>query len=434
MTLYVRFVRKESSEAAAAVLMSTEAVPLLEYVPRQPEIEVSRTAGRREGSFPVDHRTANVTETLRLAIACDHTGYLRTLQQLFYIALEWSEQFRKDQYIAVEVRDTSRHTDWYSARVYFGRVALEDAHGKVVEVDVERDPYWRGPERIVRLSNTSTSTFASSVTIYNHDSEWVGRDNWVTIAEDIGGDVPADTVIRLQNTDSTGDIGRVRIGWQDRPQLLTLEGENGGGTVYTSDAMSNGAYGRGTLFEWTLPQSNIVDYTGQFRVLANGALTGNWQCRIGYEITPLQRGASVAGRPGWTDLGAFSLPPGGYVWPTRYPIKVWLSGTVTSALDFLLFMPLQQYREWRYTAYNAFEGDCTQDDGLLDELVFIWNGLKMPVINGYGDRIRLHPAGMLPGDKRQMLTFALASTTGTAPANKTAIVQVRVAERWGILP
>jgi hypothetical protein len=434
MTLYVRFVRKESSEAAASVLMSTEAVPLLDYVPRQPEIEVFRTAGRREGSFPVDHRTANVTETLRLAIACDHTGYLRTLQQLFYIALEWAEQFRKDQYIAIEVRDTSRHTDWYSARVYFGRVTLTESHGKVVEVEVERDPYWRGPERIVRLSNTSTETFASSVTIYNHDSGWEGRDNWVTIAEDIGGDVPADTVIRLQNTSTTGDIGVVHVGWQDRPQLLTLEGENGGATVYAADGYSNGALGRGTAFEWTLPQSNIVDYTGMFRVLANGVLVGDWQCRLGYEITPLQRGATVTGGAGWTDMGVFSLPPGGYVHPTRYPISVWLSGDTDSSLDFVLFMPLQQYRKWRYIAYNAAEGDCTEDNGILDELVFLWNGLKMPVVNGYGDRIRLHPARMLPGDKRQMLVFAMQASTGGAPADRTAVVQVRVAERWGIVP
>jgi hypothetical protein len=171
-----------------------------------------------------------------------------------------------------------------------------------------------------------------------------------------------------------------------------------------------------------------------FRVLANGTLVGDWQCRLGYEITPLQRGATITGGAGWTDMGVFSLPPGGYVWPTRYPVTVQLLGDVASTLDFLLFMPLQQYREWRYIAYNAGEGDCTEDNAILDELVFIWDGLKMPVVNGYGDRIRLHPAGMLPGDKRQMLTFALASTTGTAPASKTAVVQVRVAERWGIVP
>jgi len=128
------------------------------------------------------------------------------------------------------------------------------------------------------------------------------------------------------------------------------------------------------------------------------------------------------------------LPPGGYVHPFRYPMRIWLDGSAAGTLDYLMFMPIQQYRHLKFRGYNCLPGACIVDDGIRDELIYDFNGQALPVLDGYGDPIEVWPSGLLPGNRQQMLVFAMTSDTGGAAPLRTAEVQVTVRPRYNVVP
>lgn len=277
--------------------------------------------------------------------------------------------------------------------------------------------------------------------ITNCDDDRYGNDNFV-IVDAPGGDVPTPARIKIRNTYATNPATRlkeVRIGWYDRPHYLTLEGEASESSIVTidSDAKYSGlARATAQNYQWTLAQSNIVDFVGLFRVLANGDLSGGtWSLSTGYELTRLQTAKAVAGQSGWTDLGLISLPPGGYVHPFRYPVRIWMDGSASGHLDYLMFMPIQQWRHVRFDrGYNCAVGACIVDDGIRDELIYDFNGKALPILAGWGDPIELWPAGTLPGNQQQMLVFAMTNDFDRAEPLRTADVQVTVRPRYNVVP
>lgn len=411
---------------------------VLEYVPVGAPTNVTSTPGRRVGSRPVASTIGNVTESLTLKVIGSASAAQRTLNQAFTLALEWSKQFRRDMRFVARIRDPQRHQEWFEAEVFGGRAELDSSSGRVLRVNWEREPYWSGAEQIVKMRNTVVEGY--TLGIYNHDDDRFGHDNFVII-DAPGGDVPTPARIRIRNTHTTTPATRlkeVRIGWYDRPHYLTLEGENseaGIGTIDSAENYSNQARAAAQNYQWTLQQSNIVDFVGLFRVLANGDLSGGtWTMSTGYELTKMQSAKSVAGRSGWTDLGLISLPPGGYVHPFRYPVRIWLTGSAIGHLDYLMFMPIQQWRHLRFRGYNCVPGACIVDDGIRDELIYDFNGQALPMLDGWGDPIEIWPAGILPGNQQQMLVFAMTNDFDGAEPMRTADVQVTVRPRYNVVP
>jgi len=221
-------------------------------------------------------------------------------------------------------------------------------------------------------------------------------------------------------------------------EYLTLEGENselGIATIDPDENYSNQARAQAQNFQWTLPQSNIIDYVGLFRVFANGYLiNATWQISAGYEITRQQTTKPVVGRSGWTDLGIISLPPGGYVHPFRYPVRIWLDGSTIGNLDYLIFMPIMQFRRIKFRGYNCVPGACVVDDGIRDELIYDFDGQSMPVLDGWGDPIEIWPVGILPGTRQQILMFAMTNDFGGAEPLRSADVQITVRPRYNVVP
>jgi hypothetical protein len=435
--LEIHFARIEAAPTGGddvIVVPLTGAMRVLEYIPAPAGVSVTRTPGRRVGARPVASTVDNVTETLTLRASGDVTLALRTLNQAMNMALEWSKQFRRDMRFVARLRDPDRHQEWFEAELFGGRVEMERDSGRVLRLTWEREPYWSGAEQILRLRNTVANDYA--LTIYNHDDGGYGHDNFV-IVDAPAGDVPTPARIKIRNTYTSGRLAGVRIGWYDRPHYLTLEGEASelAPSIVTDAQYSDGAWATATAFQWTLAQSNIVDYVGLFRVLANGNLNGgDWTMSAGYELTRMQTSRAVAGASGWTDLGLISLPPGGYVHPFRYPMRIWLDGSAAGTLDYLMFMPIQQYRHLKFRGYNCLPGACIVDDGIRDELIYDFNGQALPVLDGYGDPIEVWPSGLLPGNRQQMLVFAMTSDTGGAAPLRTAEVQVTVRPRYNVVP
>jgi hypothetical protein len=445
--LQLRFARIEWTVSGEIVTVTAIAPPLdvLEYVSADPRVRTVWTRGVDVGEWPVGHEVGNVTETLIVSVRCDAPEWLRILRGALERARYWAEGFRRDMHTVIQVRDPARHgvNEWFEAILFGGQVHFADSGGRTLRVVLERAPYWYGAERRLQVMNSGTGwDWADQATIYNHDDEMPGHNNWVMV-EAPAGDVPTPARLLLTNTYEHARLRHVMIGWHDRPAMLVLEGEDASGaTAQPGVEYSNAACGIGSAFRWTVPNTGLVDYVGMFRVLALGNLTGaTWQLAVGYELTRLQLLREVSGRNGWTDLGAVMLPPGGYAHPTRYDMRVWLNGSADGYLDMLQFVPLAQYRRVRFAGYNAQPGTCIEDDGWRGELVYQFGEQRLPILSAWGDPIRLWPETMLPQalpgptpPNAQMLVLALENDGGRAEALRTAAVEVFARPRYAMLP
>jgi hypothetical protein len=414
----------------------TEVSPWFEFQPVAAPARLTWTQGAPDGAWPVQREVENVEESLMVWTERP-TAALRILTGALETATQWGVGFRRDMRLVAQIRRACQNPHYYEAQLY-GGTAVPDGTARRLRVTWTREPYWRGPETLVPVRSAFSGAYGDYVTIYNHDDAEPGHNNWMFV-QPPEGNVPALTRIRINNSyPGTSRLNQVRIGWYDRPINLVLEGEDAAGvTIWPQSGLSNDARGVAQTFEWTVPFDSVRDFVGPFRALANGSLSGQrWRLAVGYELTRLQYTRWIAGANGWTDLGLVMLPPGGYVHPLRYPFKVWLDGEDSStSLDFLHFAPMQQYRRLQFKAYNAVYGSCIEDDDIRGETVYDFGGQRLPMLNTWGERIRLWPQRLLPATSAgQMLTFNLNSENNVATPLRTAQVQIFAAARWNGLP
>jgi hypothetical protein len=418
-----------------------------DYFPASPALRVDSTQGRRRGSMPLGHSALNVMESVRVGFSpAAFWNGVRALESAFERALLWAESDRRDMRVVLRFRDLARHADWFEAPLYNGSITLD--RGSHIGVSWERGPYWTGAETLLKVRNNWTqyggdvtpdgNGFADYAQVTNADDDNPSHCNWVVV-EAPEGDVPAPARIRVQNNYDGDRLRTIYMGWNDRPQAMTLEGEDSETdiSIHPNTAYSNQAYAVGDAFLWEMPQNAIRDFTGPFRVLANGDLSdGTWRVASGHELTRMQYGSrsAVTGANGWTDLGILSFPPGGYVHPVRYPVRVWLDGLADGSLDYLLLIPQRQSRTLQFRYYNCAQGACVEDDGWREELVYDFGGERLPIIDGFGDPVQLWPENLLPGDQEQMLTFALGDDRENAHAFRTGVVQVFARPHYRTLP
>lgn len=441
MTLKLQIARIEWT-SGGEVTTTLDIAPngeVIEYIPRAPNPAIQKTAGPVSAEWPVAHDDRNVTESIEISLARESNVWtaFHNIEAALERALYWGEGLRRDMRTVIRFQDTARHSDWFEAPLLGGRVEL--GKGPVCNLIIERGPYWDGPEAIVHVQNQWSSGWQDYADIYNCDDDV--HNNWVYVY-DPGGNAPAPARIRINNTYADNRVAEIRIGWSDRPQALTLEGEDSELSKVITPGVdySNMATASAKSFRWDIPESAVRDYVGQFRVLAIGNLAaGTWRASAGWEISRKQYGtrAPVQGVGGITDLGVISLPPGSYSHPIRYQISVWLDGSAEGALDYVAFIPIRQYRRIRFNGYNSLPGTCVEDDGWRGETVYDYGGQRISELDVYGQPIALWPDGMLPGtagNRLQMLSFVLVNDFGVAEALRSARVQVFARPRWRTLP
>lgn len=416
---------------------------VIDYFPQSPRLTTDKTRGALEGAIPVAHQAENSVESFQLSFLKESDAWdaFHDLEGALERALQWAEGFRRDMRTVIQFRDSRRHAadEWYEAQLFDGRVEM--GRGPIVRVTWERAPYWSGAEAILQVQNQWSGGWQNYAGIYSCDD--AQHNNWVYV-EAPSGNAPALPRIRVNNTYPDNRLREVQIGWSDRPQALTFEGEDSEliKTIMPGVEYSNQAIARARQFRWDIPQSNVKDYVGQFRVLANGNLAGGtWRVAAGWELSRRQYGtrAPVAGGNGLTDLGIITLPPGRYAHPVRYTITIWMDGSAEGTLDYLAFIPVQgrQFRRLTFRGYNALPGTCIEDDGWRDEVVYEIGGTRMAELDVYGDPIALWPDDLLPGtagSRQQMLSFVLLSDYGASEALRSANVQVYCRPRWRTLP
>lgn len=407
---------------------------ILDYVPKAPSNGEMR-----------------VSERIRLSVARDAPTWLRILNGAGARAREWAQEqrFRRDLRNVIRVRDNNRHAVWFEAPLYDARVTLRNSGGRVLDFGIERGAYWEGAEATLQVMNSGTElAWEDTATVYNHDDDMPGHNNWVLVRPPAG-DVATPVRMRIRNTyNVSARLRRVYAGWYNRPQQLMLDVKDAtGATLYPDNTeYSYDKRGGGSSFRWEVPNTSFADFTGMFKVLANGTLGGgNWQLGVGYELTQLQTGREVPGSRGWTDLGNVMLPPGRYAHPTRYPMGVWLEGDAEGVLDFLVFIPVStdsQLRELVFQGYNAVPGACIEDDGIYGELVYQFGEQRMPILYSYGQPVMAQPEHMLPQalpvdstvPNAQMISFALENDGGGAEAMRTAEIALSARPWYEILP
>jgi hypothetical protein len=423
---------------------------VIDYAPAQPELAVTRTAGPRDGAYPVSHESQNVTESVRIRVnvANAKTTYHNAAEAIRR-ALLWAEDLRRDRRVVVRFRDTERFEAgiYYEATLYNARLELQ--RGGMLRISWERSPYWSGPEELLTVKNNWTEYseevtpdgdgYADYAQITNCDDDNPLHNNWL-IVEAPGGTVETPLHVRINNNYDDDRLKAVRLGWSDRPQAFTLEGEDADGGVYIAPGAeySNQAHARSDRFVWEVEHSDVRDYVGRFRVLANGNLSGTWQMWAGYALTKKQEarypdGASYAtGADGWTEIGELSLPPGPYLHPPRPTLKLWLEGSGEAWLDYVAFVPVQRWQHrylWFSDGYNCVPGACIFDDGWRGEFGYDYGGVNYASLSAYGEPIRLRPQS-----SEQMLTFALTSDSDSAEALRSALVAVYARPRYDVLP
>lgn len=412
--------------------------PWIEFQPRAAPQNLTWTQGRPEGAWPVARAVDNVQESLTVWTSRPVTMQ-RLLNRAFETARLWAIGYRQDMRVVIQIQNPDRNAAYYEAQLFDGS-AEPDGANKRLRVQWTREPYWRGDEGALEVRTWSTEAWGDTATIYNCDDGRPGYNNFVFV-EAPAGNVPALTRLRISNNYEVSDrLSEVRIGWYDRQINLVLEGEDSelSATVDNDTDYSNVARAQADQFRWSVPYSSVRDFVGPFRVLANGRLTGDrWRLSLGYELTKFQKGRWITGSSGWTDLGLFMLPPGGYVTPNRYTFKAWLESEDggDGQLDFVHFAPAGQQRRLKFKGYNALPGTCIDDDGIRYETAYEFDGDRLPILDGWGERIQLWPEALLPRNSDgQMLTFNLSSGLGAAEAVRTAQIQVFAAPRWDVLP
>jgi len=433
MALEMQVVTYEWGASGSEVGTHTDidVVTVAEYLPASPPLDVVWSPGARVGASPVQHGVQNVVEQVRIIANSSPFTLLGNLKRVLRRAQFWAEKNLHDRRVMVRIRDTSRSTTWYEARLWGGSVRLE--RGPYLTLQLVRQPYWDGPEALVQV-RVEGGSWANSATVMDRDDA-TGK-NRIEV-NDVAGDVPSPARIIVEDDYATRppppyNLGELRIGWDLAQYTVNIEGENSllMPAVTSSTAYSANAYGTDFEFMWAV----AVQYIGPYKLLAKGNLSGqSWTATMLYD-NALYSGEMVSGANGWTDLGVFMLPPGGQLHPQRKMFYIKLVGTGNGDLDYLMLMPVSQFRKLNFVTVGDAAAISVQDDGWWGEAAVITTAGRSPEIQAYGRPISLWPAALLPDGKHQMLVFTQEGKNGAVASNRTARVSVYARPRYEVLP
>lgn len=430
MALEMELVTYFWAGGAESIVETVDLGTVVTYLPRTPPREDVWTPGLTPGSWPLQHRVENAVETVVARAAAPETAhslYLK-VKQVVERARLWGELRLKDRRVMVRVRDTDRHATgvWFEARLWGGDVQV--TRGTKVELIMVRAPYWDAAEETLQIANVSTSNVMADTAVVQNREDSVGCMR--VKVDHFAGDAPAPATIVMENVSSTYDIYNVRIGWAPRWEVVAFEAERSANPVTPTYGAqhSNGATARvtyPTAYKWV---SSVAQ--GPYRIFGLGDLRSlSWGYAINY-FTVLGINTTITGVWGWTDLGTAIVPPGGYVRPgTSFDIYLKHSNAVGGDLDYLLLMPLWQYRKLQVTPTAVANGETLTDDGWRQEAFYEdAAGNIMPVVDAWGPQIYLWPEKLLLNSTYQMLVFMQGrQNIGVGGADAYADMEMEVA-------
>jgi len=280
-------------------------------------------------------------------------------------------------------------------------------------------------------SSLPSSGWASYKQLINHHDDTFGDINYIDVA-DIGGDVEAKTRITLiTNTGANVGAPTIWMGKRTKGNIyhrLTLDSteEDSTPTSTTADGdYSFGEYSNYTLTSlsawssfiyWDFPNgTDALDFNGKFMLLLVGDSFDSdvyFKAQYVFSLTAMAETEPVLGSgKDILELGILDLPPGfkdvsGVVYAHKIRVQAY-NGTGSSAgcaVDYLLMMPLSNYRILKQQGYLLIDGTGVADDGIVMGDIY---GLNAPgdtyrdasIYYGLGEQIVLDPM------KSERLTF-----------------------------
>jgi len=283
----------------------------------------------------------------------------------------------------------------------------------------------------LQFSDTEPIGWMSYKQLINHHDDDEGDINYIDVA-DIGGDVEAKTRITLiTNTGANVGAPTIWMGKRTKGNIyhrLTLDSteEDSTPTSTTADGdYSFGEYSNYTLTSlsawssfiyWDFPNgTDALDFNGKFMLLLVGDSFDSdvyFKAQYVFSLTAMAETEPVLGSgKDILELGILDLPPGfkdvsGVVYAHKIRVQAY-NGTGSSAgcaVDYLLMMPLSNYRILKQQGYLLIDGTGVADDGIVMGDIY---GLNAPgdtyrdasIYYGLGEQIVLDPM------KSERLTF-----------------------------
>ena len=281
-------------------------------------------------------------------------------------------------------------------------------------------------------SSLPSSGWTSYKQLINHHDDTFGDINYIDVA-DIGGDVEAKTRITLiTNTGANVQAPTIWMGKRTKGNVyhrLTLDSteEDSTPTSTSADAdYSFGEYSNYTLgstsawssfIYWSFPdETDALDFNGKFMLLLVGQrqfpTDVYFKAQYVVSLTAMEETEPVLGSSTHVlELGILDLPPGfkdvsGDVYAHDLRVQAYNATGYERwcSVDYLLMMPLSNYRILKQQGYLLIDGTGLADDGIVMENV---HGLDSPgdayrdasLYYGLGEQIVLDPA------KNERLTF-----------------------------
>jgi hypothetical protein len=287
-----------------------------------------------------------------------------------------------------------------------------------------RKGYWEGAEVEARLSSLANISAGVGGRLIRNCYDITPRGNWLSIAASaITGVIQTPAKILLTNASGGAKNYRnfyLSNNWEmAQPNFFyhQIEGEDAisGGTIInsTSAVASNSKYINGTFLGNTggflLPLTSFTLNPTAGRRFKLFARFIGYQSLSSIYVQPIIKEAegvlAVPGGKGditllpastveWLDLGAISLPPGGYNtnWADH---TLYLSiRSATSAivnLDFVQITPLDSFRHLVQPGMQIANGDSIQDDGILGQAYSVEGGKNHAIIAARGKPLMLYP-------------------------------------------
>lgn len=387
---------------------------------------------------PAASRQPRVAETVRLVLEGTAAAIRSTINQveLMFAAARWENE---KVYLEYRPEDSG---DILRSRIYEGYIlwspdpikrVLSSTSGLVeVELLLERDNFFEGPEEELYMSSATMSERIGGVTI-----SMTANQNWMQIADTrVKGTDKAPVRIKITNTSGT-DLAWRNFYWgvnafslPTAADLWLLASESS-----TGDGVRTWAANTGTnheLLTWLFPLSNtlLAQTLGRsFKVIAtfnNGvnlvstfvrASIGVWM--DGFYL------ANVIGQERSfyhevTDLGELPFPPGGVgIANANSALAITVRATTSgggATLNYIMLMPTDSSRHWYQMGFNASAGEIIEDNG-LDGGIFAQDSAgKYSIIQAARAPLKIFP-------NRTQRMYCLFSEDGGFTPARTLTVQ-----------
>lgn len=301
-----------------------------------------------------------------------------------------------------------------------GHLASHAGGSLRLNLRIQREGFFFGDSEALPLSNGSAGGITNGLTLFNHEDDDLGHDNWFTVqSAELNLAYPASLKIELENTTPGSDLGDFWVGGmtssaeESRP-ILNLEAEGAvGGVIAASPGASGGKYSQyrwsgsawTTLATWTLGpvevsqlrQRTVTPIARFFTPLADANLSLRLQIAQAGKVvwqspeSNAQAGlGSLAMDPICLPLGSLPLVNFAYSHQLILQARHTAQGEHVLELDDLLLLPHEPFVLFK-TITGLPQLSKIVDDGTLGQNWSLRGGLELKTHRRIGGKLALQP-------------------------------------------